>query len=72
MVKKFVWQLLENLDTYVNHGVVDWFFNLFPCENKDGSDSLSYKIWENTSRKFCEWVNIDLHDSWFPSEAEND
>jgi hypothetical protein len=43
-MKKIIWNILNWIDDNINHTVVDWFFDLFDCENKDGSDSLSYLI----------------------------
>lgn len=61
-MKKFIWTILNWIDKNINHAILDWFFNLFECENDDGSETLSYKIWLNTSRKYCRWVNDILED----------
>jgi hypothetical protein len=63
-MKKIIWDILNWIDTNINHTIIDWFFNLFPCENEDGSDSIFYKIWNKTSYTFCCWVNIDLAEKW--------
>jgi hypothetical protein len=68
LVKKFIWNILNWIDTNINHTIIDWLFDLFYGENKDGSDTLGYLLWKNTSYKFCCWVNIDLSERWFPEE----
>lgn len=67
-MKRFIWNVLSWIDDNINHTVVDWFFDLFPCENKDGSDSIPFLIWSKTFYAFCSWVNITLSEKWFPEE----
>ena len=67
-MKKFIWNVLNWLDNNINHTVIDYFFDLFQLESKDGSDSLSYLIWNKTSHAFCYWVNVTLSEKWFPEE----
>lgn len=64
-IKYKIWLFLEHIDSLFNHRFYGRIFDLFPLENKDGSDSLAYKIWLNTSVKFCEFIVIDLYDKWF-------
>jgi len=59
-----IWNVLNWIDNNINHTIVDWVFNLFDCENEDGSDSLSYRIWKATSHAYCNWVNITLAEKW--------
>ena len=63
-MKKVIWKFLNRIDKNINHAVVDWFFNFFECENEDGTETLSYKIWLATSYRYCRWVNDILEDDW--------
>lgn len=67
-MKYKIWLLLEKLDDLINHGLFEHIFDLFPVENKDGSDHWSYKLWLKTSRRFCNFIVIDLYDKWFPDK----
>ncbi len=69
-IKKIIWYTLEKLDHIIIHGIVNKLWN-FPVENKDGSDSIYYKIWKNSFRKICEFIVIDLYDNWFPNGIDN-
>ena len=44
-MKYKLWLLLEKFDDLINHRFFERTFNLFPVENKDGSDHWSYKLW---------------------------
>jgi hypothetical protein len=68
-MKRFIWNVLNWLDNSINHTIIDWFFDLFDTEDKDGADSFSFIIWHNTSYKFCNWVNIYLFEKWFPEDC---
>jgi hypothetical protein len=59
-----VWDILEWFDNNINHKFIDPLTNWFPLEKKDGSDSLFYTIWENTSQRYCSWVNDTLVEKW--------
>lgn len=63
-MRLFIWNILNWLDNNINHTFFDWVFSFFECENKDGSNTLSYIIWLNTCYKYCEWVNINLSENW--------
>ena len=67
-MKYKVWILIDKFDDLVNHRFLEHIFDLFPVENKDGSDSLAYKVWLRTSRRFCNFIHLDLYDKWFPKE----
>ena len=67
-MKYKLWLLLEKFDDLINHRFFERIFNLFPVENKDGSDHWSYKLWLKTSRRFCNFIVLDLYDKWFTKD----
>jgi len=73
-MKYFIWNILEWIDMKINHGIVDRIFDrifgLFPMINRDGSDTVLYKIWEATSTRYCHWVVLDLWEHWFPDDLQ--
>ena len=56
-MKFFLWKCLVWIDNNINHAIVENFFNLFSMND------FWYSVWLNTSRKFCNWVIIDLPDA---------
>ena len=54
------WLILEWIDMVMNHGIVQWIFDLFPF------NETMFWIWERTIYKFCTWIVGDLFDKWFP------
>lgn len=70
-IKKAVWNILNWFDNVFFHSFLDRVLDVFPVENKDGSDSWSFVFYEKVNFRFCCWVNIDLFEKWFPEEFEN-
>lgn len=66
-MKRFIINTLEWIDDNINHKYLDSFFEKFPMEYPDGSDTIYYKLWENTVYKFCS-LTVSLSEKWFPED----
>ena len=71
-LKMITWHILNAFDNIVMHDIVGEILDWFPMENKDGSDSLAFIIYDKVVFKFCCWVNADLEEEWFPEDEDNE
>ena len=51
------WNILVWIDNNINHKIVEPFIAIIP-------GSVGYWIWNNTCRKFCNWVIVILGDNY--------
>ena len=66
-MKRFIIRILEWIDDNINHKYLDVFFEKFPMENSDGSDSIYFKLWQLIVGKFCNFT-VTLSEKWFPED----
>jgi hypothetical protein len=65
------WLVLEKIESFINHDVLDNIFDIFLVKSNWDEDTIAYKIWQNTVYRSCKWVNIDLYDYLFPQQEES-